>query len=453
MTKVAVRSPVPSLSSLAAVRASFVGACARGGGDDKRSLPSEPNTETTTTSTSAEQSALQWDRCGQLECATLEVPRDYADPGGPTIDLALARRRADGDAIGSLLVNPGGPGAPGTSLVASVGSFFPTGVLEHFDIVGWDPRGTGHSASVDCTDDLDFFFGVDHSPDDPAEVDAQLEAGRELADDCKNARDSELLPYLASSATVDDMDSIRAALGEDQISYLGFSYGTYIGALYADKYPERVRAMVLDGPVDPSLGFEELARDQGVGFDSALNAFLDDCARNDCGFGGDDPHGAFTRLMAQIEAESLPGEVDGESRTLGPGEADIGVAEALYGGVPAWPDLARALNDAARGDGSRLLALSDGYTERQTGGDYEQHARGVLRHQLPRRSRADPRGVPGDGGTRARRQRRCSAGRPYGSVCRARTGRCPPPARPRRSRRRGRRRSWSSARRTIRPRR
>ena len=324
-----------------------VGACA-GGGDDKRSLPSKPNTDTATTSTSTEQSALQWDRCGQLECATLEVPRDYADPGGPTIDLALARRRADGDAIGSLLINPGGPGAPGTGLVGSVGSFFPPGVLEHFDIVGWDPRGTGQSASVDCTDNLDFFFGVDHSPDDPAETDAQLEAGRELADDCKNAPDSELLPYLATSATVDDMDSIRAALGEDQISYLGFSYGTYIGALYADKYPERVRAMVLDGPVDPSLDFEELATDQGVGFDSALKAFLDDCARNGCRFGGDDPHGAFTRLMAQIEAEPLPGEVDGESRTLGPGEADIGVAEALYGGVQAWPDLARALNDAAR---------------------------------------------------------------------------------------------------------
>ena len=167
------------------------------------------------------------------------------------------------------------------------------------------------------------------------------------------------------------MDSIRAALGEEQISYLGFSYGTYIGALYADKYPDRVRAMVLDGAVDPSLGFEELARDQGVGFDGALNAFLDDCERNGCGFGGDDPHRAFTRLMAQIEAESLPGEVDGEERTLGPGEADIGVAEALYGGVPAWPDLARALNDAARGDGSRLLALSDGYTDRHTGGDYD----------------------------------------------------------------------------------
>ena len=179
------------------------------------------------------------------------------------------------------------------------------------------PRGTGDSAAVDCTDNLDFFFGVDHSPDDPAEVDAQLDAGRELADDCKAAPDSELLPYLSSSATVDDMDSIRAALGEEQISYLGFSYGTYLGALYADKYPERVRAMVLDGAVDPSLGFEELARDQGVGFDSALNAFLDDCERNGCGFGGDDPHRAFTRLMAQIEAESLPGEVDGEERMLG----------------------------------------------------------------------------------------------------------------------------------------
>jgi pimeloyl-ACP methyl ester carboxylesterase len=353
-------------SALLLVACLVAGACGGGGGADKDALP----VATTDTETSTDGGLpIEWDRCGDLECATVAVPLDHTVPDGRTIDLALARRRADGNRIGSLLVNPGGPGAPGTQLAANA-DFFPSGVLEHFDVVGWDPRGTGASAPIDCLDDLDPFFAADHSPDDPVEVEAQVDAGRELVEGCE-ARSADLLPYLSSAATVDDMDAIRAALGEQQISYLGFSYGTYLGALYADTYPDRVRAIVLDAAVDPSLGFEDLARDQAIGFDNALNAFLDDCERNTCGFGGADPHGAFTRLIAQIDAESLPGELDGEERTLGPGEADIGVASALYGGVPAWEFLAEALNDAAQGDGSRLLALSDEYTGRKTGGEYD----------------------------------------------------------------------------------
>jgi pimeloyl-ACP methyl ester carboxylesterase len=312
--------------------------------------------------------SVAWHDCGSVECASLPVPLDESTPDR-TIDLALARRRADEDPIGILLTNPGGPGASGLSLAANADRYFSDEILDHFDIVAWDPRGVGQSAPVDCVDDLDFFFAVDHSPDDAREVAENVAASERLADGCAD-RSGALLPYVSSRATVRDMDRIRAALGEEQLSYVGFSYGTYLGALYADQFPERVRAMVLDGAVDPALDFAAASRGQALGFERALDAFLDDCARRDCGFGGDDPHRSYSRLMAAIDAEELPAELDGEDRRLGPGEADLGVATALYGGTEDWPVLADALRRAAQGDGSRLLALADQYTGRRKGGEY-----------------------------------------------------------------------------------
>ena len=229
--------------------------------------------------------------------------------------------------------------------------------------------GVGQSAEIDCGDNFDSFYAVDHSPDDEAEVEENFAASRAFAEGCTE-RSAELLPHVSSRTTVQDMDAIRTALGEEKLSYLGFSYGTYLGALYADRYPERVRALVLDGAVDPSLTYEEVSHDQAMGFDSALDAFLDDCAANDCGFGGSDPHESFTLLMQAIDAEPLPATVAGEERELGPGEADLGVAAALYPGEDGWEVLAEALNDAARGDGGALLQLSDVYTDREPGGSY-----------------------------------------------------------------------------------
>jgi len=331
-------------------------ACQGGSGDGEATAPRPDG-------------SLDWEACGDVDCATLAVPRDHADPGGPTLDLALARREAGGDRLGVLLLNPGGPGAGGVPLVADATAYLSEALLDRFDIVSWDPRGVGESTPIDCVDDLDSFFAADRSPDDAEEVDENIDAARRLAAGCAE-RSGELLPHLSSRATVQDMDAIRAALGEEQLNYLGYSYGTYLGALYADRYPDRVRAVVLDGAVDPSLGFEDLTRDQSLGFDRALNAFLDACERDGCGFGGSDPHRAYGQLLTQIDAEALPADVGGEVRTLGPGEADLGVATALYSGTAGWDLLGAALTDAARGDGSQLLRLSDAYTGRRPGGQY-----------------------------------------------------------------------------------
>ncbi len=275
---------------LALVVASTLVAAACGGDDDSDSGSGS--------GTSSPAGTLDWDDCGvDVECATLAVPLDYAEPDGETIDLALARRLASGDRIGSLLVNVGGPGAPGVPVIENADAYVTPELLERFDLVAWDPRGVGLSAEIDCGDNFDSFYAVDHSPDDEAEVEENFAASRAFAEGCTE-RSAELLPHVSSRTTVQDMDAIRTALGEEKLSYLGFSYGTYLGALYADRYPERVRALVLDGAVDPSLTYEEVSHDQAMGFDSALDAFLDDCAANDCGFGGSDPHEAFTHADA-----------------------------------------------------------------------------------------------------------------------------------------------------------
>lgn len=315
---------------------------------------------------------VDWSSCGSgAECATLDVPLDHSRPEGETITLALARHRAGGDRLGSLLVNPGGPGAAALYLAMEATEIFPDEILDRFDVVAWDPRGVGKSSPVDCADNLDRFWAADRSPDDATEVHELEVVSRMLADGCAE-RSGDLIGHVSSGETVADMDLIREALGEEQVSYLGFSYGTYLGALYADRYPQRVRAMVLDGAVDPSLTALEVTAQQATGFDAALGAFFRDCASRDrCAFhSGGDPASAYGRLMAQIDAEALPAEVGGEERLLGPGEADIGVATALYAGEEGWPVLADALVDAARGDGSLLLKLSDSYTGRRGDGRY-----------------------------------------------------------------------------------
>jgi pimeloyl-ACP methyl ester carboxylesterase len=318
-----------------------------------------------------EGSALAWQECGDAECATLEVPLAANDETLGTIELALARHPARGERTGVLLVNPGGPGADALWMAEQAAQIFPDEILDHFDVVAWDPRGVGRSTSVDCGLDDEAFWALDRSPDTPQEVQDNVAVARQFARTC-GTRHARLLPYLSSSRTVDDMEQIREALGEEQISYLGLSYGSYLGTLYADRYPQRVRAMVLDGAVDPSLPAEEAAVQQAAGFERALDAFLADCsADEECDFhAGGDSASAYTRLMAAIDAEPTFARVDGEVRTLGPGEADVGVAQALYAGRDGWPTLASALAAAARGDGSELLAMSDDYTDRRDDGTY-----------------------------------------------------------------------------------
>jgi pimeloyl-ACP methyl ester carboxylesterase len=316
---------------------------------------------------------LDWRACGDdAECARLTVPLDYENrDDGKTIKIALLRVRAT-DAerrIGSLLVNPGGPGAPGVEFAGSIASVLPDEIRERFDIVGFDPRGTGESSPVTCRANLDDVFGLDYSPETPDER-ATLGAGLdELAQECEQ-QSGDVLPYVSSENTARDMDRIRRAVGDKKLTYVGYSYGTYIGTLYAKLFPKKVRALVLDGAIDPNLRGVEIGLEQAMGFERSLDAFLENCSRNDrCRFyNAGDPAGAFDRLAGQVDARPLPAN---DGRVLGGGEFDLGVAQALYAGRAGYPQLQQALAAAQRGDGDRLLDLSDQYTGRRRDGTYD----------------------------------------------------------------------------------
>jgi pimeloyl-ACP methyl ester carboxylesterase len=315
--------------------------------------------------------SLVWTECGgALECATFEVPFDHDAPDdGRKFQIPLVRLpAADPSArIGSLLVNPGGPGGSGVNWVKVAWVVMPQAIKNRFDLVGFDPRGQAASTpAIDCVDDLGPFLAVDTSPEDAAEREALLAEADALAAGCAE-RSAELLPFVGTDSVIRDMDALRAALGDDKLSFMGFSYGTFLGTMYAEAYPERVRALLLDAPLDPKLAGEEFIAGQALGFEEQLGEFLADCAADKaCPFlSGGDPAAAYDALQAEIEAAPIAAG----ARTLGPGEFAYGVSAALYR-PSGWKQLASALALAAGGDGSELLEFADEYAGRRNDGIY-----------------------------------------------------------------------------------
>lgn len=317
---------------------------------------------------------IVWHDCeGPAQCGTMAVPLAWDDPAGTSITLAVYRRPAlDGSRRrGVLLVNPGGPGAPGRDLADHADAIFSSRLRRSFDIVAWDPRGTGASTPVECGRSLDSFFAVDRSPDDERERAAVLRVSRDLAADCAR-RGGAIVGHVGTGETVRDMDAIRSALRVPTISYLGFSYGTFLGTMYALQFPGRVHRLVLDGPVDPSVDAITSSEQQAIGFEQSLDTFLVDCdRRRSCAF--DQGRGAraeLARIRSDVEARRLAGRTSGETRRLSPSEFVLGVASALYGGVDGRAVLDDAFDGLRRNDATAMLMLADEYTGRQAGGDY-----------------------------------------------------------------------------------
>jgi pimeloyl-ACP methyl ester carboxylesterase len=359
-------SRLRALLAVCVVALVALAACSSGG---ERAQPPEAGSSSTA-ERRPETGTLDWDDCGEGECATLRVPLDASDPTGEQIELALAREpaaKAD-ERIGSLVINPGGPGSPGTDFVQTVAAGLPESITDRFDIVGWDPRGSGHSSPVDCGTKLDYLFDVDTAPDDDGERTALAETSARFARACEQ-RSGDLLGHIASIETVHDMERIRAALGDEKLTYLGLSYGTYLGALYAQEYPDRVRALVLDGAVDPALPLDAVSLEQAKGFERSLDAFLEDCARRKrCAFHNDgDPRAALDALRARVEREPIEGR---DGRHLGPTRLDVALAAPLYAGAGGYNLLARALADAQDGKPDGLLRFFDDYMLRDASGSY-----------------------------------------------------------------------------------
>jgi pimeloyl-ACP methyl ester carboxylesterase len=315
----------------------------------------------------------RWSDCGGgFQCATVVVPRDHRGATGGVVNIALVRRSApDRDKrIGSLLVNPGGPGASGVEFVRNSWQVFPDELMSRFDLVGFDPRGVNASTGIRCIDNLDPRANLDPSPDDEVELQALLLDAETYAGLCAR-RNAELLPFLSTDDVVADLDLLRASLGDEELTYLGFSYGSLIGSLYADRFPDRVRAIALDGALDPSHDLVDVRTGQAAAFEAALGRFLADCAaRTTCAFNhGADTPAAFDALMAAIDATPLPASRTRDRRKVGPGLTASAVLAALYSRA-AWPALEYALALAELGDGSLLLLLSDPFRGRKPNGSY-----------------------------------------------------------------------------------
>lgn len=318
---------------------------------------------------------LDWSACSGSseegdECARLTVPLDYRRPSGRTIRIAVLKVPASGSKVGSLVVNPGGPGAPGTSFAAGRSAWFGDPLLEHFDIVGFDPRGTGDSSPVDCLDDaaMNRYLGGDPAPDTPAEVATYQRWQTRLVRGC-SAHSGELAAHVSTVEAARDMDVLRAALGERTMSYFGASYGTKLGATYAQLFPERVGRFVLDGAVDPALGPRATSLQQAKGFQTALDAYAANCVQASIGcFLGknvDDAERTISTLLDQIAEKPLPAG----DRTLTAGNAYYGISAALYN-RQYWIILSAALRSALNGDGSLLMQLADAYADRNADGTF-----------------------------------------------------------------------------------
>ena len=297
----------------------------------------------------------------------LTVPVDYSDPQGEVLELWVTRHRATSDdRAGIMLTNNGGPGVAASTVALNAGAYFDDPLLDTFDIVSWDPRGTGRSGgAVDCIDDAEFdrYFGSsDITPDDDAARQALVDLSREFVEGCIESA-GDLLPFIGTNNSARDMDAIRQALGEVQASYLGFSYGSELGGVWATLFPDTVRAAVLDGSSHPDSDGIEPAKQQQLGFGRVFDSFLARCSEDSsCAFHNDgDAEGAYDQLLADLDDDPVFGA---EGRPpVGVEIATGGVIQAMYN-ERSWPALEEALAAAADGDGAGLLSLFDQYNRR-----------------------------------------------------------------------------------------
>jgi len=356
--------------ALAATLAIIVSAC----GNSSSSNDNSANPLDTTTAFVV--NPIEWTACDgststEVECGNIEVPFDYANPDQGSFVLYVKRHNATNpaDRVGSMMVNPGGPGFGGSSLADDAQYYFSQDIIDHFDIIAWDPRGTGESTpSVNCVDTFDEYFGLDSPPETPDEKQALIDASQAFNDKCEE-KSGTILPYISTKASAQDINSLRLALGEEKVSFFGFSYGSELGTTWATMFPETVRAIVVDGAVDPNASSIQEGMNQAKGFEGQLAAFLKQCSeKTTCAFhNGGNAEAAFDKLV--IDIDSKPLEVSKNRTPVTQGVLFTAVAQAMYSDY-YWPQLSEALNDAQLGDGKGILQLYDDYYQRNTDGTY-----------------------------------------------------------------------------------
>lgn len=341
--------PVPMRRFSATLAALSVAAAGLGG----VSLAAPASAVTTTVGVSQ---TIDWAPCGHDSCARVNVPLDYAEPTGATISLALTRVQHTGDRfLGSLFVNPGGPGVPARGFAAFIAEVAPE-LAASYDIVAFDPRGVDASTPVSCLTGAQTtkWLLTDPTPDTPREVRTFMSNAASIASGCLS-RSPALAAHIGTDDTARDLDVLRGLVGDAHLNLLGFSYGTALGTRYAELFPDRVGRFVLDGPIDPQLNGMQLSHGQSDGFQQALLRFAADCAKHTCVSRTRAGVISFiNRLLTRVDRAPMPG---GRLGPVDEAQALAAIFDALYS-PSAWPALRSALVQAAHGSGAGLQTLA-----------------------------------------------------------------------------------------------
>jgi pimeloyl-ACP methyl ester carboxylesterase len=343
---------------------------------------------------------VDWKPCSgdsKQQCATIEVPVDYTKPQGDRFHLALRKVPATDPAkrVGSLLVNPGGPGASGVDFAQGASSTFSKDVLAAYDIVGFDPRGIGSSDAVDCltNSDMDLLFSTDPTPDSAAEKAKDHAVLDGITERCAS-KGGDRARHMSTTEVARDMDIMRVLLGDQKLNFFGGSYGTFLGALYADMFPKQVGRMVLDSAMSPNQTDEQEMTYDIQGFESSMDAFLDWCvARDDCALGRDKTAAKqkLVALLDKVERDGLTTNRPGLSR-IGEGWVTFGIFMCLYSDQ-LWEPLNQALTQAIdKGDGDLLLRIGSLFVDRSPSGKYDKGS--YLQAMIPVRCADWPRTPP-----------------------------------------------------------
>ncbi len=319
---------------------------------------------------------LHWSSCGTgMQCATATAPMDWANPATASINLALVRKPAtSGHPLGSLLVNPGGPGGSGYDFVMDSVNYATDAKLQsNYDIVGFDPRGVNHSTPVKCYQDpkeLDSYL-YDITPGAIGSdewIAALSDASKKFGERCLELT-GPLLGFVDTPSAARDLDMLRAILGDKKLNYLGYSYGTLLGQVYAQLFPDKTGRLVLDGAVDPAASDFEGTATQAQGFESALTAFLKDClTQKDCPFTGtvDESLTQIRTLLNQLDASPLN---NSDGRQLGSSTMFTAIILPLYN-KDNWQYLRQLFASVFGGDASYAFQLADNYNGRNPDGTY-----------------------------------------------------------------------------------
>ena len=321
---------------------------------------------------------LKWKTCYEtFKCSELLVPVDYSDLKVGTMKISVLKYSAQEQKkkLGSIVVNPGGPGGSGVDYAYNAEYLFSPDILDRYDIVGFDPRGVARSAPITCFngEETDANYAADTKPDNQSELDTSVADSKAFIAKCQER--TKYLEYYSTANAARDMDLLRAALGDDHLNYMGKSYGTYMGTLYAQLFPDKVGRMVLDGAVDPSISDFQSIKAQAVGFDLALDAFIKDCEKDiDCPLPNnpDEAKTFILNLYHSAATTPLPQRKPnrGDDRVATESLLVIGTASALYDSVDGWPQLRQAFTEAKDGYSDAFMKLVDQYTGRQADGTY-----------------------------------------------------------------------------------